>query len=143
MRGIGLATAFVLLITPIALAKDAPSYEKGKLLSMTSVKCGTEQSSAKNLASELIGTDSGHSNTEDLMCQEYTIQTDRLVYRVRPKDMKHPALLPVGDNVDFRVYKDKLYLRAPEGDDKEREYNVLSIEMRDGAASATSGKGAQ
>jgi hypothetical protein len=135
MRGIGLAAIFVLLIAPIALAKDPPSYEKGKLLSMTSVKCGTEQSSGKNLASELIGTDSGHSNTEDLLCQEYTIQTERLVYRIRPKDTKHPALLPVGDNVDFRVHKDKLYLRAPESDDKEREYSVLSIEMRDGTSS--------
>ncbi|MFZ0639504.1 MAG: hypothetical protein WA020_03890 [Candidatus Acidiferrales bacterium] len=136
MRGIAVAALFVLLIAPMALAKDPPSYEKGKLLSMNSVKCGSEQSSAKNLASEIIGTDSGHSNTEDLLCQEYTIQTDRLVYLIRPKDTKHPALLPVGEMVDFRVHKDKLYLRAPESDDKEREYGVLSIEMRDGASSA-------
>lgn len=29
MRGIGLAAIFVLLIAPIVLAKDPPSYEKG------------------------------------------------------------------------------------------------------------------
>jgi hypothetical protein len=36
----------------------------------------------------------------------------------------------VGESVQFRIQKDKLYLRNPEGDMKEREYLVLSMQMR-------------
>jgi hypothetical protein len=128
MRGITILGIFALLLAPVVLGKDAPTYEKGKLLSMQSVSCGYSQNSAKSVASEIIGTDSGHSKTQELLCQEYVVQTDRLVYHVRPKDTKHPALLPVGDMVDLRIQKDKMYLRA---DDKEHEYDVVSIEMRD------------
>jgi hypothetical protein len=128
MRGIIGAAIFALLLAPVALGKDAPTYEKGKLLSMQSVSCGYSQNSAKSVASEIIGTDSGHSKTQELLCQEYVVQTDRLVYHIRPKDTKHPALLPVGDMVDLRIQKDKMFLRA---DDKEHEYDVISIEMRD------------
>jgi len=38
--------------------------------------------------------------------------------------------------VDLRIQKDKMYLRAPEADDKEREYQVISIQMRDDANSS-------
>ena len=134
-RLIGIA-ASILMLTPIASAKGAPSYDKGKLLSMESVSCGYSQDSGKNLASEIIGTDAGHSKTQELLCQEYTIQTERLVYRVRPKDTKHADLLPVGENVEVRIQKDKMYLRALEVGDKEHEYQVISIQMRSGASAA-------
>jgi len=39
-------------------------------------------------------------------------------------------LLPVGESVEFRIHKDKLYLRDPEGDKKEREYVVVSMQPR-------------
>jgi hypothetical protein len=128
MRGIVAVPIFALLLAPLALGKDAPTYEKGKLLSMQSVSCGYSQNSGKSVASEIIGTDSGHSKTQEVLCQEYVVQTDRLVYHIRPKDAKHPEILPVGDTVDLRIQKDKMYLRA---DDKEHEYDVISIEMRD------------
>jgi hypothetical protein len=132
--------ALALMLAPVLFAKAQPSYDKGKLLSMDSVACGTQQNSSKSIASELIGTDDGHSKTQQLLCQEYTIQTDRLVYHVRPKDTKHPALLPVGEGVELRIQKDKMYLRAPESDDKEREYQVISIQMRDSSSVAKSGQ---
>jgi hypothetical protein len=40
----------------------------------------------------LIGTDSAHKKTHELLCQEYTLQTDQVTYRIRPRDEKHPAL---------------------------------------------------
>jgi hypothetical protein len=134
MKNITAIIAIILLAAPIALAKDAPSYEKGELLSMESVSCGYSQSSGKSVAGDILGTDSGHLKTQEVLCQEYTIQTDRLVYRIRPKDTKHPVLLPVGETVKFRIHKDEMYLRVSEGDDKERQYNVLSIQMREDAS---------
>lgn len=126
-----IAFAAVLLLTaPITRAKDRPSYDKGVLLSMDSASCGYAQNSGKSVAGEILGTDSGHTKTQEVLCQEYSLQTDRIVYRIRPKDEKHPVLLPVGESVEFRIHKDKLYLRAPEGDDKERQYTVLSMRLR-------------
>jgi hypothetical protein len=58
------------------------------------------------------------------------LQTERVIYRIRPKDDKHPVLLPVGETAQFRIHKDKLLLRVPEADGKEREYFVLSMTPR-------------
>jgi hypothetical protein len=55
------------------------------------------------------------------------LETSSLVYTVRPKDDKHPALLPIGENTQFRLEKDKMLLRVEDMDDKEREYIVVSI----------------
>lgn len=129
-RFITAVAGLVLMVAATTLAKDPPSYDKGKLLSMQSAKCGTSEKDAKSVTGELIGTDSGHKKVEEVLCQEYVMQTDRMTYRIRPKDDKHPVLLPVGEAVQFRIQKDKLYLRVPEGDQKERQYVVLSMEMR-------------
>jgi hypothetical protein len=59
--------------------------------------------------------------------QEYVLQGEHIQYRIRPRDEKHPALLPVGEVAEFRITKDKLVLRVPEGDGKEREYAVVSM----------------
>ncbi len=61
---------------------------------------------------------------------------DRLIYRIRPKDDKHPALLPVGESAEFRIHKDKMLLRVPESDGKEREYIVVSMTPRADAVEA-------
>jgi hypothetical protein len=120
----------VLFASPALFAKDPPSYDKGVLLSMDSTMCGTAENDGKSLTGELIGTDSSHKKTKEVLCQEYVLQGARLTYRIRPKDEKHPVLLPVGESVQFRIHKDKLYLRDPEGDSKEREYLVVSMQLR-------------
>jgi hypothetical protein len=68
-----------------------------------------------------------------MLCQEYVLQTDRVIYRIRPKDDKHPVLLPIGETAQFRIHKDKLILKVAEADDKEREYIVVSMTPRQDA----------
>src|SRR5437899_767254 len=119
-------------------AKDAPSYQSGVLKEMTSVECGFEQKSAKGLVGELVGTDDSHSKTRKTFCQEYVLQTDHVIYHIRPREEKHPALLPVGEKAMFRMKKDFMVLKAPEGDNKEREYDVVSMTpVQENNASAT------
>ncbi|MGC2330939.1 MAG: hypothetical protein WA581_05775 [Candidatus Acidiferrales bacterium] len=125
-----LAAGLTVMVAPSAVAHDAPSYDKGILLSMDSSTCGTAEKDGKTLAGEIIGTDSSHKATEQVLCQEYVLQGDRIVYRIRPEDAKHPILLPVGEMVEFRIHKDKLYLFDPEGDHKERSYSVVSMQVR-------------
>jgi len=131
---------FALLCSSFAMARDQRAPQSGTLLQMDSVECGTDQKSAKSLTGEIIGTDSAHQKMHTLLCQEYLLQTDRIIYRIRPKDDKHPTLLPVGEKAQFRIEKDHMKLRVEDLDDKEREYVVVSMTPRMEAQTAENHK---
>jgi len=118
-----------LLFAGISAAKEH-GYQKGTLLRMDSSSCGSQEKGGKSVAGEILGTDSQSRKTKDLLCQEYVLQADHVVYRIRPTDEKHPALLPIGEVAEYRIHKDKLLLRVLEGDGKEREYIVVSMTPR-------------
>jgi hypothetical protein len=131
------ATAGALLVMVASLqavapvpAKDKPAYERGVLLQMDSTHCGYAEKDGKTVAGQIFGTDGLHKNTQEVLCQEYILKSDRLIYRIRPRDEKHPTLLPVGESAEFRIHKDKMLLRVPESDGKEREYIVVSMSPR-------------
>ena len=127
------ALAGCLIFAGVCAAKEHTDYQKGTLLRMDSTACGMQEKGSKSVAGELLGTDGQSKKTQETLCQEYVLQTDKLVYRIRPKDDKHPALLPIGETAQFRIHKDKLILKVAEADDKEREYIVLSITPRQDA----------
>jgi len=102
----------------IAPAKNQPVYQNGILLQMESTSCGYAQRGGKTMAGEILGTDSENKQTHDVLCQEYTLQTYRVIYRVRPRDEKCPVLLPLGETAQFRVEKDKIKLRVSEMSEK-------------------------
>src|ERR1700721_2927424 len=129
MRRIFTLAALALVALPLQ-AKDKHAYEKGVLKQMESSSCGYAEKDGKTLAGEILGTDGQHKNTKQVLCQEYTLQTERITYRIRPKDDKHPALLPIGETAEFRIHKDKLLLRVIESEDKEREDQVVSMTPR-------------
>jgi hypothetical protein len=126
--------AMGLLLAGVCAAKERDDYQKGVLLSMDSTSCGMQEKGSKTVAGEIFGTDGEHKKTQEVLCQEYVLQSERIVYRIRPKDDKHPALLPIGETAQFRLRKDKLILRVPEADGKEREYVVVSMTPRNDAA---------
>src|SRR5258708_12893025 len=99
-------------------------------MQMESSACGLAERDGKTLAGEIFGTDGQHKNTRQVLCQEYLLQSDRITYRIRPKDDKHPALLPVGEKAQFHIEKDRMKLRVEDLDDKEREYVVVSMTPR-------------
>jgi hypothetical protein len=121
----------IVLLAAVAQAKESKHYQSGKLLKMESVKCGTDEKNGKSLAGEMIGTDSAHMKTREMLCQQYVLETDSVVYTIRPKDDKHPVLLPIGEKAQFRMDKDKIVLRVEDLDDKEREYEVVSMVPKD------------
>jgi len=128
----------ILLLTALGQAREPKRYQSGKLVKMESVKCGTDAKNGKSFAGEMIGTDSSHMKTKELLCPQYMLETESLQYTIQPKDEKHPALLPVGEKAQFRIEKDKMLLRVEDMDDKDREYVVISMTPRE-SASATSG----
>ena len=125
-----LLTAF-LLMASLAFAKDPKPRQSGKLSQMEAVACGVDENSGKSFAGELLGTDSAHKKTHELLCQEYLLVTDRVIYRIRPRDEKHPVLLPIGEQAQFRMEKDKMILRVEDLDDKDRQYTVVSMTPRE------------
>jgi len=126
-----------LAVPSLAFARDPAPYQTGKLLQMNSVHCGTAQKSDTSALGEIIGTDNRSTKTQDVLCQEYVLETDSVDYHIRPRDEKHPEILPIGSPAQFRIDKDKLLLRA-EGMDKERQYIVVSITPRSESASPDS-----
>src|SRR6476661_1415124 len=126
----------IALLASVAQAKEPKHYQSGKLLRMDSTPCGMDQKDAKSLAGEMLGTDSSHMKTHELLCQEYMLATSTVTYTIRPKEEKHPALLPIGNLAQFRLDKDKLLLRVEDYDDKEREYEVIAMTPQDESAPA-------
>jgi len=122
----------------VAYARDPKPRQSGKLSQMESVACGVDENSGKSFVGELVGTDSAHKKTHELLCQEYVLVTDRVIYRIRPRDEKHPVLLPVGEQAQFRMEKDKMVLRVEDLDDKDRQYTVVSMTPRDDASEKAS-----
>jgi hypothetical protein len=123
MRCKSLALATILLAAA-AYAKAPRVYQSGKVLQMDSVQCSADEKDGKSLAGEI--------------CQEYVLQTERVIYRIRPWDAKHPVLLSVGEDAQFRIEKDKMVLRAGDLDSKEREYTVVSMTPRGESAAEAS-----
>lgn len=131
-----LSLCLVLCLALAVYAKAPEQYQHGTVLQMDSVPCGVAEKDAESSAGEMLGTNTGSKNTREVLCQEYVLQSDTVTYRIRPRDKKHPVLLPVGDSAQFRLEKDKMRLRVEEFDQKEREYIVVSMTPRSGADTA-------
>jgi len=89
-------------------------HQTGTISNMfSSTPQGTASISGKRFAGEILGTDGAHKKQREMLCQECVLKTDRVMYRIRPRDEKHPVLLPVGESAEFRIKKDKLLLAVP------------------------------
>jgi hypothetical protein len=132
-----IAAVLVLLAAAPMFAKDQPSYEKGTISAMNAVECGYDSKSGEGLGGMILGTDSSHVKNREVLCQEYTLKTEKVTYRIRPREEKHPALLPVGETAQFRIKKDVLLLRLPEVDSKEHSYQVVGMTANPGVEQTT------
>src|SRR5271157_116886 len=105
MRYKALVLASILLATA-AYGKEPKAYQSGKLVQMDEVSCGAQKA-------------------QEPLCQEYLLQTDQAEYRIRARDTKHPVLLPLGEQAQFRLEKSKILVRVEYLDNKERDYIVV------------------
>jgi|SRR5579862_3918423 len=136
----------VLLLAAVVCAQEQQPYLSGKLLQMNSVRCGVPGIPANGSKKEdnpskddrdTTAVDSGSHNSADeaidaasQTCFEYLLQADELIYTIRPKNSRHEFILPVGEWAQFRIQKDKFFLRVRSSESKEREYTVISIKPR-------------
>src|SRR5207302_10424018 len=101
-----------LLLAGVCAAKEHEDYQKGTLLRMDSAPCGMQEKGGKSVTGELLGTDSQSKKTQEVLGEEYVPQGEKVVYRIRPKDDKHPALRPIAENAPFRLHKYRLSLKV-------------------------------
>ncbi|HEY1658259.1 MAG TPA: hypothetical protein VGG14_07925 [Candidatus Sulfotelmatobacter sp.] len=105
--------AALALATSLAYGKDLNAYQNGNLEAMNLISCAADSRNA--------------AKSQDPLCPEYTLQTDQVVYSIRPVDQKHPILLPVGAQAKFRLQNTTLMVRVPSLDTKERKFSVVSV----------------
>jgi hypothetical protein len=120
----------VLVCASAVFAKEPKAYQTGKILRMDPVQCGMAEKDRSNFAGDVLGTDSDDKKSHELLCQEYQLQAEHVIYRIRPRNEKHAVLLPIGRQAQFRIQKDKMLLRVEDLDDKEHEYIVVSMTLR-------------
>ncbi|MGA6983795.1 MAG: hypothetical protein WCC95_02730 [Candidatus Sulfotelmatobacter sp.] len=104
-----------LSLSIVAVAQEPRAYQEARLLQMESVDCGKPRAGANDGAGRLP------------LCQEYTLQADRVIYRVRSKSSKHAVLLPVGERVRFRMEKNKFLIRAEADNSSEHAFTLMTV----------------
>ena len=128
MTPLSLALVMVVLMASGAEGKKKNQPDRGMLEKMDAVPCGAKQKGLSGLGSfwASVGITDVHS-TEKL-CPQYLVKTDNMDYRIRPMDMKHPLILPVGHEIVMKMKKDRMLVGVPDGEKKMREYEVVGME---------------
>jgi hypothetical protein len=108
MRLLNLCAVVLILVSPLAYAKDPKAYQIGRVSQSQAVPCS-----------------SGHKTQS--LCQEYILESENIVYQIRPRDRKHATPLQTGDRAEFRLNKGLMLLRSEEAGSKERPFVVMSV----------------
>ena len=101
---------------------------------MEAVPCGAKERGLAGLGAVWGSVGVTHVNSDEKLCPQYLVRSDSMEYHVRPLDHKHPVILPVGQEAEFKVKKDKLDMRVPEGNSdsrKMRHYQVVAMKLID------------
>ena len=124
-------TFIVLLLVPVSAIplgagdkKKGP--ERGMLEKMEAVPCGAKQRGLSGIGGFWASIGITHVNSDEKLCQEYLLRTDETEYHIRPVDNKHPVLLPIGHEGEFKLKKDEMLLRFDDSDKKTRAYKVVA-----------------
>jgi hypothetical protein len=119
--------ALAVLTAPGAMAKDKKKpLEKAMLENMQAVPCGAKERGLTGVGSVFGSAGITAVNSNEKLCPQYLLRSDGMEYRVRPLDLKHAVLLPIGEEGEFKIKKNRLLLRV--GDHKMREYQVVSMQ---------------
>jgi hypothetical protein len=121
------ALLLTLLLPGIASAKKKKHAERGMLEKMEAVPCGAKESGITGLGSVFASAGIEHVNSDEKLCPQYLLRTDEMEYHIRPTDGKHPVILPIGKEGEFKIKKDRMFLKVPDGDHKTRPYQVVAM----------------
>jgi hypothetical protein len=123
---------FLVLVSALPLSahgkKNKKDPERGILEKMEAVPCGAKQTGLAGLGSLWASAGITHVNTNEKLCPQYLLRTDEMDYVIRPIDLKHATILPIGKEGEFKIAKNEMILTMTAGSDqKPRDYEVVSM----------------
>jgi hypothetical protein len=110
--------------------------ERATLEKMEAVPCGAKQKGLAGLGTLWASAGITDVHSDEKLCPQYTVLTDEMQYDVRPADLKHAVILPVGKEIEFKIKKNRMYLKVPDAHQKMQTYEVVSMKPTDSDASA-------
>jgi hypothetical protein len=123
-----LLLALILAIPLSAHGKRKKVIERGILEKMEAVPCGAKQTGLAGLGALWGSVGITHINANEKLCPQYLLRTDEMDYEIRPIDLKHATILPIGKEGEFKIKKNEMILTMTEGSDKKaRSYEVVSM----------------
>src|SRR5580704_9084356 len=130
MNGKTLAVSVFILLAAVPLSADDKKKRpesRAMLETMEAVPCGAREKGLTGLGTLWASAGITHVNSDEKLCPQYLLRTDEMEYHIRPIDGKHPVILPVGKEGEFKIKKDHLFLKVPDGDRKTRTYQVVAM----------------
>jgi hypothetical protein len=123
-----LLLALILAVPLSAADKKKDAGGRGVLEKMDAVPCGAKQTGLAGLGALWGSVGVTHINSNEKLCPQYLLRTDDMDYEIRPLDLKHATILPIGKEGEFRIKKDEMILTMTAGSDqKARSYEVVSM----------------
>jgi hypothetical protein len=123
-----LALVIVSALPLNATENKKKEFERGMLEKMEAVPCGSKQRGLAGLGTLWASAGITHVNSNEKLCPQYLLRSDQMDYQIRPTNLKHARILPVGTEGEFRIKKNEMLLTAPEGGDrKTRTYEVVAM----------------
>jgi hypothetical protein len=110
--------------------------ERATLERMEAVPCGAKQKGLAGLGTLWASAGITDVHSDEKLCPQYTLLTDEMQYDVRPTDLKHASILPVGKEIEFKIKKDRMYLKVPDAHQKVQTYEVVAMKPTSSDASA-------
>ena len=126
-----LITMFALIFAVPAFAGDKKHANRAMIEKMDAVACGAKERGLTGLGSVFASIGATHVDSDEKLCPQYLLRTDDMEYQIRPLDHKHPVILPVGKEGEFKISKDVMEMRIPDGDHKKRRYQVVGMKPID------------
>ena len=80
---------------------------------MEAVPCGAKERGLTGLGSVFASVGATRVDSDEKLCPQYMLRTDDMEYHVRPLDHKHPVILPVGKEGEFKISKTSWKCASP------------------------------
>jgi hypothetical protein len=123
-----LALATVAAVPVFANGNKDRDEKRGLIEKMEAVPCGASQKGISGLGALWASAGITKMSTNEKLCPQYLLRTDEMDYEIRPADLKHATLLPVGQEGEFQIKKNEMLLRFPDADDhKLHAYTIVQM----------------